>query len=78
MVIHVMVTLQKLNNILFQLGTEIAIGEGSQTELRLGMVKIPNVLDETNGGEIFQMCTSANMAIYVIEMTKLEVNITAR
>ena len=31
------------------------------------------VLDETNGGEIFQMCASANMATYAIEMTELEV-----
>ena len=37
-------------------------------------MQIPVALDETNGGEIFQMCASANMAIYVKEMTKLEVN----
>ena len=59
------------NNILFQLGQETAIVEESQTELRLGLMQI---LDETDKGETYQMCASANMAIYVKEMTKLEVN----
>ena len=31
-------------------------------------------LDESNGGEIFWMCASSNMAIYAIEMIKFEVN----
>ena len=59
---------------LFQLSREIAIGEGSQTELILVLVQIPVALDKTNGDEIFQICASANMTIYAIEMTKLEVN----
>ena len=31
-------------------------------------------IDETNGGELFQRCASANMAIYAVEMALLEVN----
>ena len=53
---------------------EIVIGEKSQIELRLGLVQIPFALDESNGGEIFQMCASSNMVNYAKEMTKLEVN----
>ena len=34
----------------------------------------PVILDKRNGGEIFWMCASANMAFYAIEMTKHEVN----
>ena len=37
-------------------------------------MQIPVALDETNVGKIFWMCASANMAIYAIGMTKLEVN----
>ena len=66
-----MVTLGKNQTLLDR---EIAIGEGSLTALRMGLVQIPVALNETNGGEIFWMCASANMAIYVIEMTKLELN----
>ena len=65
---------KKPNSILFQFGREISFDEGSQTELRLGLVQIQVALDESNGGEICQMCSSSNMAIYAIEMTKLEVN----
>ena len=46
---------KKPNNILPQLGKEIASGKESQTELRLDLVQIPLVLDQTNGGEIFWM-----------------------
>ena len=56
------------------MGKEIAIGEESQSEVRLDLVQIPVALDETNGGEIFPMYASANMATYAIEMTNLEVN----
>ena len=66
------------NNILFQLGREIAIGEKNQTEFRLGLVQILFALDELNKGEIFWMCASSNMAVYAIEMTKLEVYGTGR
>ena len=52
----------------------MAIDEKCQTELRLGLVLTPVVLGESNGGELFQMCASSNMAVYTIEMTKLEVN----
>ena len=31
-------------------------------------------LDESNGGENFSMCASSNMAVYAIEISKLEVN----
>ena len=62
---------EKSNIVLFQLDREIAMDKGSQTELRLGMVQTPVALDESNEGEIFWMCASVNMAIYVIEMTKL-------
>ena len=34
---------------------------------------IPVALDESNGGEIFLMCASSNMAVYAIEITRLEV-----
>ena len=71
MLIHMMVTLGKNQTLLDR---EIAIGEGSLTALRMGLVQIPVALNETNEGEIFWMCASANMAIYVIEMTKLELN----
>ena len=37
-------------------------------------VQIPVALDESNRGKIFQMFASSNMAIYAMEMTKLEVN----
>ena len=37
-------------------------------------MQIPVALDETNGDEIFCVCASANMAIFAIEMTKLEIN----
>ena len=37
-------------------------------------MQIPVALDESNEGEIFWMCSSSNMAIYAIEMTKHEVN----
>ena len=50
----------------------IAINDGCKTELKLGLVQIPVALDESNGGEIFWMCPSANMVNYAIEMTKLE------
>ena len=50
------------------------IGERNQTDLRLGLVQFPAALDESNGGEIFWMCVSSNMAVYAIKMTKLEVN----
>ena len=73
--IHVMVTWQKKRNcILFQLGREIAISEGNQTKLKLGLVQISVALDELNGGEIFLMCASSNIEIYATGMTKLEVN----
>ena len=42
--------------------------------MRLGLVQIPVALDETNGDEIVWMCASANMAIYAIEITMLEVS----
>ena len=35
---------------------------------------IPVALDESNGGELFGICASSNMAVYAIEMMKLEVN----
>ena len=37
-------------------------------------MQIPIALDESNGGEIFWMCGSSNMAVYAIEMTKLNIN----
>ena len=37
-------------------------------------MQTPVELDESKGGEIFLMCASANMAIYAIDITKLEVN----
>ena len=46
----------------------------NRTELRLGLVQILVALDESNEGEIFWMCASSNMAVYTIEMTKLEAN----
>ena len=73
--IHVMETFQeKLSNIIVQLRRETAMGEGEKTEMMLGLMKAQVVLDCINGGEIFWMCASANMAIYAIEITKLEVN----
>ena len=65
---------KKTSIVLFQLGREITIGEGSKTELKLGVVQIPVALDELNGVEIFWMCASVNMAIYAIVMTKFTVN----
>ena len=53
---------------------EIAIGEENMRELRLGLVRIPVALNETNESETFWMCPSAKMAIYAIAMTKLEVD----
>ena len=49
------------------------------TEFRLGLVLIPVTLDEPNRGTIFGMCACEKMAIYAIEMTKIEVigNLTA-
>ena len=41
-----------MKNILFQLRREIAIGKGSRTELRLGLVQIPVVLFGTSGCQI--------------------------
>ena len=37
-------------------------------------MQIPVALDESNGGKIFWICASSNMAVYAIEMTKLEVS----
>ena len=37
-------------------------------------MQVPIALDDNNGGELFWMCTSADMTTYTIEMTKLEVN----
>ena len=37
-------------------------------------MQIPVALGESNGGEIFWMYVSSNMAIYAIEMTRLEIN----
>ena len=37
-------------------------------------MQIPVAFDESNGGEIFWMHTSFNMAIYAIEMIRLEIN----
>ena len=65
---------KKTISVLIWLGRKIAIGGGSQTELKLGRVQISVKLDDTNGGEIFWMCASVNMAIYAREVTKLEVN----
>ena len=42
--------------------------------MRLGLVQIPVALDQTNISEMFRMCASANMAIYAMKVTKLEVN----
>ena len=50
------------------------ISEGSQTEFRLALVQTPVALNESNRGEISWMCASANMAVYAINMTKVEVN----
>ena len=60
---------QKPNIIFFNLAKR-----GRQTELRLGLLKIPVGLNESYRGEKFQMCASANMAIYALKMTKLEVS----
>ena len=56
------------------MGIEIVIGEKNQADLRLGLVQISVAFDESNRGEIFQMCASSNMTVYAIEMTRLEVN----
>ena len=64
---------QKVNNIVFKWDREKAIDEGSRTVLTLDLVQIQVALDETNRGEISLMCVLANMAIYAIEMTKLEI-----
>ena len=37
-------------------------------------MQIPVALDGSNGGEIFCMCASSNIAVYAIKMTNLEVN----
>ena len=37
-------------------------------------MQVSVALDESNGGEIFWICASSNMAVYAIEMTKLLVN----
>ena len=42
--------------------------------MRLGLVQIPVAIDKINGGEILRTCISADMAIYAIKITKLEVN----
>ena len=42
--------------------------------MRPALVQDPVVIDETNGGELFQLCASASMFIYAIKKTKLEVN----
>ena len=55
-------------------GKKLAIGEGYWTVLRLSLVKILAVLDETNGKEMSPMCASTNMAIYVIEIIMLRVD----
>ena len=65
---------KKPNSILFQLGGDIAIGERRQTELTMVLMQISVALDETNASEMFWMCASSNMAVFAIEMTKLEVN----
>ena len=49
-----------------RLGREKANGEKHWIELRLGLVQIPVALDESNGGEIFYMCASSNMAVYAM------------
>ena len=52
--------------------------EKVRTEFRLSLVQISVALDETNGGEIFRMCTSVKIDIHAIEMTYLEgVNLVA-
>ena len=66
MLFYVIVMAKNTNNILFQLGRELAFGKRR--------VQIPVALNETNGGEIFQICASSIMAIYAIGMTKLEAN----
>ena len=55
---------KKPNSILFQFSREKAIVEGSQTELRLGLVQISVAPDESNGGDILRMCALSKMAIY--------------
>ena len=64
----------KTNSIFVQLGKETTIGEERKTKLRLGLVQVPVALHETNRGEISWMFASVNMAIYSIEMIKLDVN----
>ena len=54
---------------------KIAVGEreiGQHSDWAL--CKLQFAPDETNKGEIFQMCESANMAIYAIDMMKFEAN----
>ena len=48
--------------------------EKVRTALRPSLLLISVSLNWTNRGEIFRMCESENMAIHVIEMTKLEVS----
>ena len=60
--------------VFFQLDSETAFDEKSRTKLRLTLVQIEVALDELNGGEIFWTNASSNIAVYVIEMTKHEVN----
>ena len=38
------------------------------------MEQIPFASGEANGGKIFWMCATFNIAIYAMEMIKLEVN----
>ena len=45
-----------------------------QSWAEIGPSQIPVAFDKTNGDEVFRICALANMAIYAIEMTKLEVN----
>ena len=50
------------------------VGEWGRTELWLGLVQLLAALDGTYGDKIFWMYASANIAIYAIEMTELEVH----
>ena len=75
MLIHVMVTWQKYRTVyFFNWAERQQSGEGSGTELKLGMEQIPFASGEPNGGKIFWMCATFNIAIYAMEMIKLEVN----
>ena len=66
---------KKPNSVLLQLGRERVIVKRGQTELRLGIVKIPVPLDESNGSGIFWIYALSNMTVCAIEITKLEVNV---